>query len=161
MTLAPVDVPANSPSSRARRSAIALASSVETGSIRSATSRRPERNDEAGADPVDLVGARRPPDRTGDSAGSTATTLIRSVAAQRLGGARAGRPRCRRSARSRRSALRSAPDLVRQRVIRRQLVRVVQLVGPEASGFRAMTRAASTMSRVSFSVIRPPSLRTI
>jgi hypothetical protein len=39
-TLAPVDVPAKSPSSRASRSAMAFASSVETRSIRSAISGR-------------------------------------------------------------------------------------------------------------------------
>ena len=36
----------------------------------------PERDHKAGADPVDLVRARLPPDSTGDSEGSTAAILM-------------------------------------------------------------------------------------
>ena len=73
-TLAPLDVPPNMASSRARRRAIALPSSVLTASISSTSSRLQS----AGTNPIPIPSILCEPGdfpaSTADSAGSTATT---------------------------------------------------------------------------------------
>ncbi len=137
MTLAPVDVPAKRPSSRARRNAMARASSVETCSMPSATSVAPEGHDEASADAIDLVGARRPPGqdgRFGRLHGDDLGSRRRGYAALRQ--FPAAMPRCRRSGRTRRSRPSVCdPDLVGHLPIGGELVHVLHLVGPKGPGF--------------------------
>jgi hypothetical protein len=53
-----------------------------------------------------------------------------------------------------------APDLLAQRVVARDAVLVVELVGQYVFGSWLRPRATSIMSRISFRVVRPPSLGT-
>ena len=102
-----------------------------------------------------------PPDSTGDSAGSTATI---ADPARRACAAPRAMPRSDAAV----PTLWTKPSIrppvcvqisSRHRVIGRELVGVVQLIGPEGARVAPRsTRAASIMSRVSFSVMPPLSL---
>ena len=124
--------------------------------------RLPERRDEADPDAFDLVRPRLPPESTGDSAGST--TTIRTLGLWRFSTVATPREDAAVPAqwtKASTSPSRLAPDLLAQRVIARDAVLVVELVRPEGVGLPAQPRAASIMSRISFLVVRPPSLGTI
>jgi hypothetical protein len=56
--------------------------------------------------------------------------------------------------------LRLPPDLLAERVVAGDAVVVVELVRPERVRLTLIARAASIMSRMSFFVVRPPSLGT-
>ena len=79
MTLAPVEVPAKMPSSRASRIAMATASSVETLVDVIGNAVPPERHHKTRADAIDLVRARPATGQNRRFLGSTATILIRSL----------------------------------------------------------------------------------
>jgi hypothetical protein len=81
--LAPVDVPAKSPSSRASRSAIAIASSVETVSISSAIPSCQSGTTKPAPMPSILCAPVEPPVSTADSEGSTPTMRMPEARALR------------------------------------------------------------------------------
>ena len=52
------------------------------------------------------------------------------------------------------------PDLLAQREVAGDAVVIVELIGPYVRGSRLSRRAVSIMSRISFLVVKPPSLGT-